>query len=146
MRKFISHSVEETEEFAKGLAESVTKPMFIALFGDLGMGKTAFVRGFCEGIGYKGEVTSPTFALIHEYYGGRIDIFHFDMYRVAGYDDLYSTGFFDYLDRGIIITEWSENITEFLPEDCVKITVSREKNDDDREFMIEGWTNDDTCG
>lgn len=136
-----THSVEETELFAKELAKNITKPTFIALFGGMGMGKTAFVRGFCEGFGFDGEVTSPTFSLVHEYHGGRLDIYHFDMYRVMGYESLYSTGFFDFLDTGVIITEWSENISEFLPEEYVKITISRGENDFDRIFEIEGDVN-----
>ncbi len=138
MKKFITNSVEETESLAKEFALSVTKPCFIALFGGMGMGKTAFVRGFCDGLGFKGDVSSPTFSLVHEYHGGNLSIYHFDMYRVMGYESLYSTGFFDFLDNGVIICEWSENITEFIPDDAVIIKISRGENDDERIFEIEG--------
>lgn len=87
----------------------------LALFGGLGMGKTAFVRGLAAGRGLEAEVSSPTFALVHEY-GGQPPLVHFDMYRVTGWDDLYSTGFFDYIDAGCILAvEWSENVEGALP-------------------------------
>ena len=80
---------------------------------------------------------TEVFALVNEY-SGKYNIFHFDMYRVNTWDDLYSTGFFDYIDNGIIIIEWSENIEEALPADCIKIRISKGENDDDRIFEIEG--------
>lgn len=146
MYKFYSESTESTEDFAKKLAKSIDKPVFIALFGGLGMGKTAFTRGFCEGMGYTGEVSSPTFSLIHEYRGGRLDVYHFDMYRVTSFDSLYSTGFFDYLEQGVIITEWSENILPYLPDSFVKITISRGKDENSRVISIEGEQIENTCG
>ena len=110
----------------------------VAYLGDLGMGKTAFTRGLAAGLGYKGRVTSPTFAIVNEYEGGRLPLFHFDMYRINTYDDLYSTGFFDYLDTGILVIEWSENIENALPDDYISVEIKKGENDDDRIIKIEG--------
>ena len=95
MVKFISSSASETENIGKKLAKKLKGTEVIALFGGLGAGKTAFTRGLSEGLGFEDGVSSPTFALVHEY-EGKFPIFHFDMYRVTTYDDLYSTGFFGY--------------------------------------------------
>ena len=96
----------------------------IALFGGMGMGKTALVRGLARGMGLSAEVSSPTFAIVHDY-GGQPPLIHFDMYRVTGWDDLYSTGFYDYLDAGaVLVVEWSENIEGALPPDAVRLHIS----------------------
>lgn len=137
MIKIISHSAEETEKIGSDIAQKLNGTEVIALFGGLGMGKTAFTRGLSRGLGVNDGVSSPTFALVNEY-SGKFNIFHFDMYRVNSWDDLYSTGFFDYIDNGIIIIEWSENIEEALPADCIKIRIKKGENDNDRIFEIEG--------
>ena len=134
----MSHSTEETEALAARLAVRVPKNAFVALFGGLGMGKTAFARGFLRGLEYSGEVSSPTFALVHEYRGGRQDVFHFDLYRITSPEDLYSTGFFDYEGTGILLTEWSENIEEILPEDCIRILIAPGDSPEDRIMTVEG--------
>lgn len=122
---FTSHSVAETEEYGRQLAATLHGGMVVALYGDLGMGKTAMVRGIAAGLGLQAEVSSPTFALVHVY-GGNPPLVHFDMYRVNGWEDLYSTGFFDYLDMGaILVVEWSENIEAALPEDTLRIRLRR---------------------
>ncbi len=122
---FTSHSVAETEEYGRRLALQLRGGMVVALYGDLGMGKTALVRGMAAGLGLQAEVSSPTFALVHDY-GGNPPLVHFDMYRVSGWEDLYSTGFFDYLDMGaILVVEWSENIEGALPENTLRIRLSR---------------------
>ena len=110
-----THSVEETEAYgaslAKRLADDSSYPRFIALYGDLGVGKTAFVRGFTSIFAKSARVKSPTFALVNEYRGESLSVFHFDMYRISDEDELYSIGFYDYQDRnGICLVEWSENI------------------------------------
>ena len=121
--------------------ESVAKKLsgneVIALFGGLGMGKTAFTRGLCRGLGVNDGVSSPTFALVNEYHG-KYNIYHFDMYRVTSWEDLYSTGFFDYLDNGVLVIEWSENIEGALPENAIRINISKGESDDERTFEIEG--------
>ena len=122
---FLSESVTMTEEYGKQLATELKGGTVLALFGGMGMGKTALVRGVAAGLGLAAEVSSPTFALVHDY-GGQPPLIHFDMYRVTGWEDLYSTGFFDYLDAGaILVVEWSENIVSALPEDAIRLHISR---------------------
>ncbi len=122
--RIITHSVEETEAYGASLASALRGGTVLALFGGMGMGKTALVRGIARGLGLTAPVSSPTFALVHDY-GGTPPLVHFDMYRVTGWDDLYSTGFFDYLEAGaILVVEWSENIENALPEDAVRLVFS----------------------
>lgn len=136
MVKFISSSASETESIGKKLAQKLKGTEVIALFGGLGAGKTAFTRGLSEGLGFEDGVSSPTFALVHEY-EGKFPIFHFDMYRVTSYDDLYSTGFFDYIGNGILVIEWSENIEALLPDDAIRITIEP-LSENEREITISG--------
>lgn len=132
MAQFFTHSDKETEELGQRMGNAVNKACVFALYGGLGMGKTAFIRGLARGLGSSDRVSSPTFALVHEY-EGRFPIYHFDMYRVSGWDDLYSTGFFDYLDCGnVLLIEWSENIENALPDDAIKIEISRGRGENDR--------------
>ena len=123
---FRSESVAMTEEYGRRLAEKLHSGSVVAFFGGMGMGKTAMVRGIAAGLGLDAEVSSPTFALVHDY-GGQPPLIHFDMYRVSGWEDLYSTGYFDYLDEGcILVVEWSENIASALPEDAICIRIQQE--------------------
>ena len=145
MNRFITNSAEETERLGERIASKLKGMEVIALFGGLGMGKTAFTRGLARGLGADDVVSSPTFALVNEY-SGRVPVYHFDMYRVTSWDDLYSTGFFDYLDTGVLIIEWSENIEGALPENALRITISRGENDNQRIFDIEGVTLEDIGG
>ena len=145
MNRFITNSAEETERLGERIASKLKGTEVIALFGGLGMGKTAFTRGLARGLGADDVVSSPTFALVNEY-SGRVPVYHFDMYRVTSWDDLYSTGFFDYLDTGVLIIEWSENIEGALPENALRITISRGENDNQRIFDIEGVTLEDIGG
>lgn len=134
----ITHSRAETEAFAAKLAERVSGGTVIAMRGDLGAGKTCFTSGFAKGLGFDGDVNSPTFALVNEYIGGRLPIYHFDMYRVGSWDDLYTTGYFDYLEEnGVMIIEWSENISSALPSDAATVTV-KTLGENDREITVEG--------
>ncbi|MBQ1349607.1 MAG: tRNA (adenosine(37)-N6)-threonylcarbamoyltransferase complex ATPase subunit type 1 TsaE [Ruminococcus sp.] len=145
MTKYISNSAEDTERFAERLAASLKGTEVIALFGGLGMGKTAFTRGLCRGLGITEGVSSPTFALVNEY-RGKFPVYHFDMYRVTSWEDLYSTGFFDYLDNGVLVIEWSENIEGALPEDAVRITISRGEHENQRIFETEGVAINEAIG
>ena len=145
MNRFITNSAEETEQLGERIASKLKGMEVIALFGGLGMGKTAITRGLARGRGADDVVSSPTFALVNEY-SGRVPVYHFDMYRVTSWDDLYSTGFFDYLDTGVLVIEWSENIEGALPENALRITISRGENDDQRIFDIEGVTLEDIGG
>lgn len=136
MSIYKTYSPKETENFAFKLAEKIPYGKVIAMFGDLGAGKTAFTRGFTKGMGIGCDVSSPTFALVNEYRSADKTLYHFDMYRISGWDDLYSTGYFDYLDEGAsLIIEWSENIEAVLPDDCIRITIR--KTDDENERIIE---------
>lgn len=133
----ITRSSDETEAAGAALAARLRGGDVVALYGGLGMGKTAFVRGMARGRGLpSSEVSSPTFALVHDY-GGNPPLVHFDMYRVDGWDDLYSTGFFDYLDAGAILAvEWSENIEAALPGQTVRVRLER-LDDDSRRLTVE---------
>lgn len=124
--EFITNSERETRDAAFEVAKSLKVGDVILYEGEMGAGKTAFTKGLAEYFGTDEEVTSPTFALVHEY-PGRVPIFHFDLYRISGYDDLYAVGFFDYLDRGIIAAEWSENVPglENELENVVKIRIEK---------------------
>lgn len=146
-KDFISHSAEETENFGYSLGQKLSGGDVVALFGEMGAGKTAFVRGLARGMGYEGEVSSPTFALVHEY-PARSMLYHFDMYRIDTWDDLYSTGFFDYLESdGVLVIEWSENIENCLPDNCLRIRISKNNNENERIITLEQEENDEnTCG
>ncbi|MBQ6600454.1 MAG: tRNA (adenosine(37)-N6)-threonylcarbamoyltransferase complex ATPase subunit type 1 TsaE [Clostridia bacterium] len=135
---FRSASAAETEEFASQLAKKISGGTVVALYGGLGMGKTAFTRGFARGLGNESYVSSPTFALVNDY-GGNPPLVHFDMYKVESWDDLYSSGFFDYYDMGAILcTEWSENIENALPENTVRVRIEKGENENERIITVEG--------
>lgn len=123
---------EETEQIgaslAKKMAESNALPPFVALYGDLGVGKTAFVRGFASVFSPNAAVRSPTFTLVNEYRSARKPLFHFDMYRIDSEDDLLSIGFYDYEERGgICLVEWSEKIPFALPDTYLKVEIVKDK-------------------
>ena len=143
-------SPAETEAAGAALArqmqENDTLPPFIALYGDLGVGKTAFVRGFASVIAPESLVRSPTFALVNEYRAKPRSLFHFDMYRIEDEDDLYSIGFYDYLERrGICLVEWSEKIPYALPEDYLRVTIEKDAPDtpDSRRITVEVRSEED---
>ena len=135
--EILTHSPEETEAVGMALAQVLTPGAVIAYQGDLGAGKTAFTRGLARGLGYAEPVTSPTYTIVNEYLGGRLPLFHFDMYRLRSADDLWDIGWDDYLDRGgVCAVEWSENVTDALED---PITVNIEKTgEDSRRITVEG--------
>ena len=141
--RIVTNCVEETRRFAKSLGEIIKPFQLSAFFGGLGVGKTAFIRGFSEAFGVDSFVCSPTFSIINEYmYDEFKKIVHCDMYRISTEEDLYGTGFFDILKdkNAIVLVEWSENILSLLPEDYIKIEIkvlSKEK----REINVDGKTN-----
>lgn len=138
MQKFISSSATETENFAASLAKEIKGATVIAFFGGLGVGKTAFTRGLAKGMGIDADVSSPTFAIVNDY-GGKPPLVHFDMYKVESWDDLYSSGFFDYLDMGAVLAvEWSENIENALPENTVRVTIEKGQGENERIITVEG--------
>lgn len=138
LKRYISHSTEETEDFAEEFSQHLKSGDILAFRGTMGAGKTAFVRGLCRGLGLNCHVSSPTFSLVHQYGSGSNALYHFDMYRVETYEDLYSTGFFDYLDYGgILAIEWSENISALLPPNTRTIALNQLEADTDfREIII----------
>ena len=133
----ITHSPEETEAIGERLAKKLRPGTVLAYRGDLGAGKTAFTRGLCRGLGCRETVTSPTYTIVNEYLGGRLPLFHFDMYRLASDDDLWDIGWEDYLDRqGVCAVEWSENVPEAM---AGALTVSIEKlGDTTRRITMDG--------
>lgn len=138
MLKIISNSPEQTQLIAEKIGKKVKPGTVIAFFGGLGMGKTAFTRGLARGMGINADVSSPTFAIVNDY-GGNPPLVHFDMYKVESWDDLYSSGFFDYLDMGAVLcVEWSENIENALPEGTVRVNISQGEKENQRIIEVEG--------
>ena len=134
---FLTNSPKETESVAERLAKVLPAGTVIAYRGDLGAGKTAFTRGLARGLGYPEPVTSPTYTIVNEYLGGRLPLFHFDMYRLRSSDDLWDIGWEDYLDRGgVCAVEWSENVADAM-EDPILITIEK-LGEDTRKITIEG--------
>ena len=132
-----THSPNQTEQLGEQLASKLTPGTVLALRGDLGAGKTAFTRGLARGLGYAGAVTSPTFTIVNEYEGGRLPLFHFDLYRLSSADELWDIGWEDYLERGgVCAVEWSERAEELL-ENAVTVTLRR-LDDTVREITVEG--------
>jgi len=138
--EYLTHNETETEALGARLASVLSSGAVVAYQGGLGMGKTAFTRGLAHGLNYKGRVTSPTFTIVNEYEGGRLPLFHFDMYRLADADALFDIGWEDYLDRGgVCAVEWSEQVAEAMPEDTVYVTIARcPEADNWRMITIEG--------
>ena len=135
--EFITHSPEETEKIGEALAKSLQPGTILAYRGDLGAGKTAFTRGLARGLGCKETVTSPTYTIVNEYLGGRLPLFHFDMYRLASSDDLWDIGWEDYLERGgVCAVEWSENVQDAM-EDAITVTIEK-LGETTRQITIEG--------
>ena len=139
--EYLSHNEQETEALGQRLAAALSPGAVVAYRGGLGMGKTAFTRGLAKGLGYSGRVTSPTFTIVNEYEGGRLPLFHFDMYRLEDDDALFDIGWEDYLDRGgICAVEWSEQVARAMPADTVYVTIARRPEDDRwRTITIEGY-------
>ncbi|MFR0880534.1 MAG: tRNA (adenosine(37)-N6)-threonylcarbamoyltransferase complex ATPase subunit type 1 TsaE [Oscillospiraceae bacterium] len=134
----ITHSAEETIEFAKEIGSRLKKGDIVAYTGGLGAGKTTFTRGLAMGLGMDDNVTSPTFSLVNEYHSKDISLYHFDMYRIMGADDLETTGFYDYsTDDSVFAIEWSENISEELPDNAVIINIER-IDDNTRRITVKG--------
>ena len=138
MTEFFSKSEKETQEFARDFAKTLSRGSVIAFEGDLGAGKTAFTRGLSEGLGCRDSVSSPTFAIVNEY-DGEIPLFHFDMYRIETFSELYSIGFFEYLERGgICAIEWSENIYSALPDDSIFVSIEKISENERKITVTEG--------
>ena len=138
--EFLTNSPEETEKVGAALGKILNPGTVLAYRGDLGAGKTAFTRGLARGLGYAEPVTSPTYTIVNEYLGGRLPLFHFDMYRLASSDDLWDIGWEDYLDRnGVCAVEWSENVEDAL-ENAILVTIHK-TGETSRRIEIEGGDN-----
>ena len=137
--QLLSHSPDETEAAGARLAETLGPGAVVAFTGDLGAGKTAFTRGLARGLDISERVTSPTFTIVNEYLGGRLPLFHFDMYRLGSADELYDIGWEDYLARGgVCAVEWSENVSDALEPGAIRVDIRRGPEEDDRVITITG--------
>ena len=137
--QFLSHSTQETEAIGEELAQKLRGGDVLAFTGSLGMGKTAFTRGLARGLGCRGRVTSPTFTIVNEY-EGRTPRFHFDMYRLGSADERFDIGWDDYLARGGgCAVEWSERVSDALPEDTIFVDIARtDEHEDWRTITVTG--------
>ena len=137
--EYITTSPQETEALGQALAQRLRPGDVLAYYGDLGAGKTAFTRGVAAGLGIPDRVTSPTFTIVNEYEGGRLPLFHFDMYRLGSADELFDIGWEDYLSRGgVCAVEWSENVEEALG-DAVRVEIRKDPSEPDKRMItIEG--------
>lgn len=142
--EYITNNAAETRLLAAGLAKKLNSGTVIAFTGDLGAGKTCFTYGLCEGLDFTGDVSSPTFAIVNVYEGGRLPVYHFDMYRVSGWEDLETTGFFEYTQHadGITVVEWSENIAAALPDDTIFVDIEK-LSEDRRKITVRFPENED---
>ena len=135
--EFITNCPEETEALGEKLAKILIPGTILAYRGDLGAGKTAFTRGLARGLDCREQVTSPTYTLVNEYLGGKLPLFHFDMYRLRSSEDLFDIGWDDYLERGgVCAVEWSENVADAM-EDPITVTIEK-IGDNSRRITIEG--------
>ncbi|HOJ48220.1 MAG TPA: tRNA (adenosine(37)-N6)-threonylcarbamoyltransferase complex ATPase subunit type 1 TsaE [Bacillota bacterium] len=125
MKEYVSKCLADTERIASEIAGHLKKGSFLALYGEMGAGKTAFVRGLVKALIPEclDLVHSPTFAIVNEYAGRELTIYHFDLYRIKNEEDLYSTGFYDYPDDCIIVTEWSELFENAIPKNAVRVKI-----------------------
>ncbi len=136
--KFTANGPQETIKFAEKIGTLLKKGDVIAYTGGLGAGKTTFTRGLAIGLGLGDNVTSPTFSIVNEYRGEKISLYHFDMYRIMGEDELETTGFYDYpLEESVFAIEWSENISDELPENTIYINIER-VDDETRIITVKG--------
>lgn len=144
--KAVTSSPEETIEFAKRIGTMLRGGDILAYRGGLGAGKTTFTRGLALGMGLPDDVSSPTFALVNEYRNEKITMYHFDMYRIMNAEALETTGFYDYMSEdSVIVCEWSENISDCLPDGTITITIER-LGENEREITVEGDERFDAAG
>ena len=146
MAVYISNSEKETELIGQRFAENLPGGTVVAMYGDLGAGKTAFVRGMAKGMGLDCRVSSPTFTIVNEYLGKR-ELIHFDMYRLSDADELFDIGWEDYLARGgVCAVEWSENVEDAL-HGAIRITIEKDADDPDRRrITVEGGARFEALG
>ena len=140
MQEFYSDSAEITEEFAKKLASRLDQGSFLAVYGDLGAGKTVFVKGLAKGLGVKEEIVSPTFMILRVYESGRLPLYHFDVYRIGDESELLEIGFDEYAaGDGVCVCEWAELAQGMLP--CKRLDITLERvSDTQRKISIKEVT------
>ena len=137
---FISKCEEDTIDFASKIATKLNKKDIIVLTGELGSGKTKFVQGILKYFGLENQISSPTFTIVNEYYSDKINIYHFDVYRLADIDEFYAIGGEEYFGKGICLIEWGEMIEKILPPDYIKVIFKKnEENEEYRELEIEAF-------
>ena len=135
--EYITNSAQETEALGEKLGRNLRPGAVLAYTGDLGAGKTAFTRGLARGLDIPERITSPTFTIVNEYEGGRLPLFHFDMYRLGSSDELFDIGWEDYLARsGVCAVEWSENVDDVLDADTIRVDIRRGESDNQRCITI----------
>ena len=138
-KEYTTAGEEQTEALGVRLGQLIQPGAVIAYTGDLGAGKTAFTRGLARGLGIPDRVTSPTFTIVNEYEGGRLPLFHFDMYRLGSSDELFDIGWEDYLARGgVCAVEWSENVEEALDRQTIWVEIRRGEGHDQRVISVTG--------
>ena len=135
MYNFVSHNEEETKKIAKELASKLQNADIVILTGDLGAGKTKFTEGFLSFFDLQDEISSPTFTIVNEHNKDKINIYHFDVYRLSDVDEFYSIGGTEYFSKGISIIEWGELIKDALPKEYIEVTFSKDDNDDQIRYL-----------
>lgn len=135
MKEIITYSEEETKNIAKQIAEQLGTSGIIVLNGELGAGKTKFTEGFLSYFGLENEISSPTFNIVNEYKNDKVNIYHFDVYRLEDCDEFYAIGGEEYFSKGICIIEWGEIIKEALPKHYIKIDIKKDENDLEKRIL-----------
>ncbi len=145
MRKFRSESAADTFSIGERMGKSIEKGSIVALYGDLGTGKTVFTKGFAKGLGIEEDITSPTFNIVKSYSGGRIPLYHFDVYRIGDVSEMDEIGYEDcFYGEGVSLIEWAEMIEELLPDDCIRVHIRKDLSQgfDFREIETDDDTSD----
>jgi len=135
MKEIITYSEEETKKVARQIAEQLGTSGTIVLNGELGAGKTKFTEGFLSYFGLENEISSPTFNIVNEYKNEKVNIYHFDVYRLEDCDEFYAIGGEEYFSRGICIIEWGEIIKEALPKHYIKIDIKKDESDLEKRIL-----------
>ena len=135
MKEIITYSETETKKVARQIAENLGTSGIIVLNGELGAGKTKFTEGFLSYFGLENEISSPTFTIVNEYKNEKVNIYHFDVYRLSDIDEFYAIGGEEYFSKGICIIEWGEIIEEVLPKHYIKINIKKDENDFEKRIL-----------
>ena len=124
---------KETADFGRSLADKLVPGSVVALTGDLGAGKTTLTKAIAAGLGIEAVITSPTFTIVKEYYGGRLPLYHFDVYRIGDEDEMFELGYEEYFyGEGVSVVEWADIIEDLIPEDAIRIRIEYGQNEGER--------------